>query len=245
MFTTPVGDKICTPSRSQIFQALSGGFYPARDNPEHINFNGDEVDYHDPAQWQYLSSQVRARVRRFMEAESPEHISVFAFAPIPLLVVLGRALGDVQPNAVFQPHRTSNWDWQDASASDPPLNPDFPEVETDVAEVALKVEISTVVHDDHIFAAVGRRLPVYRIGLENPAVYSIGTEASLIAFKATLLTMMEQICEQQPQVEKIHLFAAVPPAIAVAIGQTHRSNFPHMVVYQAVGNGTAVATVEV
>jgi len=73
--------------------------------------------------WNISMVSIRNKITRFLETpmnESPvSHISVFAFARIPLLIYLGYELGDKIPVDVFEKQRGDGdeWGWDDSSAS--------------------------------------------------------------------------------------------------------------------------------
>src|SRR5439155_10589201 len=58
-------------------------------------------------------------VRQAVDSGDVEHISVFAIAPIPLLVYLGWHLDDKTPTRLFQKHRDQLIGWSWTSQGDP------------------------------------------------------------------------------------------------------------------------------
>ena len=247
VYTAAVGGDLKTTSVADedIAAAISGRRYPARERPTHINANADSLPHHDIDAWKDARRRLEAQVKSFLDAHSPSHISVFAFAPIPLLVALGRALGDARAVDVFQRHRSGTWAWPDPDGAPARFDPDYPEVESEAREVAFKVEVSTPISDEQILAVLGRRLPTYRIGLEQTMYDAVASPQTVTSFRATLLAMLEEICERHPSVQQVHMFASAPAGIGIAIGQVHRNNFPQMTVYQATGNGSLFPALEV
>jgi SMODS-associated and fused to various effectors sensor domain len=88
-------------------------------------------------------------VRQAVDSGDVEHISVFAVAPIPLLVYLGWQLDDKTPTRIFQKQRDQFVGWSWADQSDPI---DFavlgPEADTAAEEVVLLCSVTSDVNDD-------------------------------------------------------------------------------------------------
>ena len=77
----------------------------------------------DPGFWETSARDVERQVETriaWQNGHSAEHTSVFALAPMPLLIVLGRALGDKTAADVYQRHRdTQSWAWPSGTAAIP------------------------------------------------------------------------------------------------------------------------------
>ena len=81
----------------------------------------------EPAYWAFQRENLRGvkvraaknEVRGRVERQEIRHLSIFALAPQPLLIELGRLLCDIVPAAVHQRHREpATWRWQ---ANQPPM----------------------------------------------------------------------------------------------------------------------------
>jgi SMODS-associated and fused to various effectors sensor domain len=101
-----------------------------------------------------LRHQFDVKVRGRVERQEIRHLSVFALAPQPLLIELGRLLCDIVPAAVHQRHREpASWRW----ASDgPPIT--FRTTEPDdrlPGKVTLKLAVSATVTDERLQAVAG------------------------------------------------------------------------------------------
>ena len=112
--------------------------------------DGGFWDIHFKSLRELYRSDVRSRIRR----NEIDHITVFAIAPIPLLIELGRLLSDITPTHVKQLHREPNtWTWQN----------DVPIGDISVAKVkkssnktvALSVEISAEINPERVEAVLG------------------------------------------------------------------------------------------
>src|SRR5207248_3931190 len=93
------------------------------------------------------------RVRERLASGEVDHLSIFALAPQPLLVLLGTLLGDIVPADVYQRHREPpTWAWPQS-----PFTPPF-EVRPPTATAgppALVLALSATVTNDRITAVLG------------------------------------------------------------------------------------------
>ena len=68
----------------------------------------------DPAFWSMAASQIWRTTSQIAQAIADQeitHISVFAIAPIPALVLLGVSLDDKVETRLWQKHRDAGWSW--------------------------------------------------------------------------------------------------------------------------------------
>jgi len=132
--------------------------HPADGQTRDLEMVGCAFRDDEPAYWtlqrENLRRQFDAKVRGRVERQEIRHLSVFALAPQPLLIELGRLLCDIVPAAVHQRHREpASWRW----ASDGPLIT-FRTTEPDdrlPSKVALKLAVSATVTDERLQAVAG------------------------------------------------------------------------------------------
>lgn len=98
------------------------GRYPDYRSLEHeLDIDLTALDEETPYYWETAKQLIARRVEKFLEPgleRGPvSHLSVFAFARIPLLAYLGYALGDKIPVDVFQKQRGEGdpWGWDPAA----------------------------------------------------------------------------------------------------------------------------------
>src|SRR5205085_10870166 len=61
-----------------------------------------------------ITEQTRSYLRTRFEKRNIKNLSVFALAPVPLLIYFGYLLGDIDHVDLYQHHRGSqNWIWKD------------------------------------------------------------------------------------------------------------------------------------
>ncbi len=86
--------------------------YPAERQPIQLDLARLDFQDHEPEYWQMqvgnLQRQFARKVRDRLRAGDIGHLSLFALAPQPLLVELGRLLSDIAAVSVYQLHRISS-----------------------------------------------------------------------------------------------------------------------------------------
>jgi hypothetical protein len=100
----------------QVSAAMIPERYPADGRSIDIELRGTAYQDHEPEYWRFqrenLRRQFGMKVRERIETREIHHISVFALAPQPLLIELGRLLCDISPADVYQLHREpAGWRW--------------------------------------------------------------------------------------------------------------------------------------
>lgn len=155
------------------------------------------------------------------DSSSPHHISVFALAPIPLLVHLGSRLTSKIPVDLYQRHRDKeNWAWNTGGT---PVTYTVREVRsgTEKLKVALVVSLSGTIPIETLPSDIDSRFTVYELTLAgitpNPGFLRLRND--LITFQRTYQEVLATIIKDHGSVEEIHVFPAVPAPVAVALGR--------------------------
>lgn len=178
---------------------------------------------------------------RWIEGGAESDISIFALAPIPMLVYLGACLDDVASVRVFDRHRDERdsdaWAWR----PDRDSRTEFTIAVQQEGAVEDGIVVEVAVSGD---ARAGRlppelhSLPRIRIepttGLPRPGL--IETLADLESATQAWANLLAQVERQWPGRRTLHVIAAVPASLAIRIGQRRmRDVHPDLVVYQLVG----------
>lgn len=186
-----------------------------------------------------LSGEVRSFHARLPQGHPDKSISVFALAPIPLLVHLGCELGDLHEVDLYQRHReTQSWTWDasDESDSDIEIAQLYTvEVPTDVdpdAEVAIAISISASVGQQQIEATVGQNAAVFAIRARAPGPDFLRSKRRLELFGYEFRRLLENIRERYGRDKAVHLLGAIPSPVAIEVGRSIRRYHPPFKVYE-------------
>ena len=165
-----------------------------------------------------LRPQIPAKVKGRVERQEVRHLSVFALAPQPLLIELGRLLGDIVPATVRQRHREpATWVWQANQpsivyqVSDPaPQKPGY---------VALKLGISATLNDERITRVLGEEAAIWSVTVEHPHNDILRRSSDQAAFRQLMRVLFDRIKTTHGEGAVIHVFPAMPASLAVELGR--------------------------
>jgi 5-methylcytosine-specific restriction endonuclease McrA len=200
-----------------------------------IHGSADGRGYWDSAQQSV--DDTLALVRQAVNSGDVEHISVFAIAPVPLLVYLGWCLDDKTPTRLFQKHRDQFVGWAWADQSEPiefeVLSPErgLDNSAEDVVFVcAITSEVNTSALPDDI--AEAPRIEVRPLNA-SPDPTLMSHEQSLAKFAAQWRAALAAAESQYPNAKRWHLVASVPITVAIESGRAvMRDVHPPMTVYE-------------
>ena len=159
--------------------------------------------------------------QRRMDGTSPAHVSVFALASIPLLVLFGRHVSDKISTDFFQRHRDvpDPWCWRQG---DRPVSYDTRLIRdgADRSRVGLLLSISGTIHQGTIPADFRASCPLYEIIVtsELPDPRVIKRREDVAEFRRTYGHFLARLGAEHPKCRELHLFPAVPAPVAVMCG---------------------------
>jgi SMODS-associated and fused to various effectors sensor domain len=154
-----------------------------------------------------------ARLHTGGDLERTRHLSIFALAPIPLLVKLGAAVGNKIDTDFFQCHRNK---------AEVPVQYKLTELRpgTNPDNIALVLALSGPVTVASLPAAIDGSFTVYEIGLVDraPTPTYLRQREDLEAFREIYRALLARIRGEHASARHLHLFPAIPAPIAVACG---------------------------
>lgn len=176
----------------------------------------------DPQYWielvRQLETDYKAHIHHVGLRGAPEHFSVFAFAPIPLLMQLGALMGNKAPAAVYQWMRsTESWKFSaERQAERQPCK--FDEVPTAAAgdELAVLMSLSGEIDREAVKEALPGR-PQVRFGVDAPTPYLVEDADDICHFRSQLVSFLAAI--RNAGYRRIHVFPAAPLSLAVEFGR--------------------------
>jgi len=168
---------------------------------------------------------IRQKVERLyepgMDVHETRHISLFALAPIPLLVYLGHELSNKVPVDVYQRHRdTEDWVWKNSGM---PAEYRFNKIQEGRGKgrVALILSVSGKIKPEALPAEIDDQFSIYELTLENmePNPTYLRQRDDLTRFKDAYQAALRTIGRDCGHGDVIHLFPAVPAPVAVFCGR--------------------------
>ena len=188
----------------------------AKDNHRHDS---------DPQYWSeeraHLVGKFRERVVPVLANGTDLHVSVFALAPQPLLVLLGSLLSDRANVDVYQRHRepTPSWTWPEPSAEDEPLAPSLVARPTTFDKPpALLLALSATVTEDRVSAAMPGGYALWHVSISRPNTHCIRSPRDLVVWRKFIAGVLDEIKARHGQGTPLHAFPVVPNSAAVCLG---------------------------
>ncbi|MFC9746856.1 SAVED domain-containing protein [Streptomyces niveus] len=196
---------------------------------------------------QVIDEVIRHQLRPGVERGSVQHVSVFGFARLPLLVYLGSRLDDTVPTDVYQRHRSEqSWVWptETGPGTEFAVRADGGELVGGEAVVILNVSGRITPHEVPTELAA---LRCYEISPANAATCPdiLRQHASLRHLEDTLRDFLARLETEAKTLRRVHVLPAIPMSAAVALGRVHHPQVhPQLVIYERLA-GSYVPTLEV
>jgi hypothetical protein len=184
------------------------------------SIHGDDAPFLQTAK-QTIKYKIEQLYAPGMDIERTRHISLFALAPIPLLIFLGNQLSNKIPVELYQRHRnTENWRWK---TSGKPVTYKFRQIQSgvDPSKVALILSLSGTIHLEDLPPEIDKKFFIYEITLagKTPNPNFLRIKEDLDRFKDIYQACLRTIMRDHGKLETIHLFPAIPAPIAVLCGR--------------------------
>ncbi|MEV6357303.1 SAVED domain-containing protein [Streptomyces hydrogenans] len=194
-----------------------------------------------------IDDAVRNRLGPGIERETVQHVSVFGFARLPLLVYLGSRLDDTVPTDIYQRHRhEQSWAWPAESGPATEFAAHRVQAGPDGDEAVVVVNISGVITSHEIPRELSG-LPHYEV---RPVSAQAGPDilrcrASLRQLEETLRMFFARLEREAKSLRRLHVLPAIPLSAAVALGRAHHPQVhPQLVIYERLA-GSYAPTLEV
>lgn len=216
-----IGENQVEIDESDAYQAILPR-YPADEVGIHIDqtsFSSDSADF-----WSVCVDQIKQIIERNLNGRNDrqkiKHLSVFAFAPMPILIKLGNIIGDKIPADLFQYHRSSqNWLWPENNY----VNPQFSFKclkKCDSKDIQLLISLSGKIDQNECSKAFTSESSVYEISIPSPSPLFLNNRRYISDFKSIYWSAISEIQKNHGADSTIHLFPAVPLTIAVECGRS-------------------------
>jgi hypothetical protein len=210
-----------------LLTAMSSEGLAAFDHEIKITFPPPGPRGRDATYWQNIKDSIQHDMEQQLRRRGGSYgdtpaLAVVGLADIPALMILGQAIGDRSKRLLFSFNREHGLCWPDQSA-EPPEFLFTPPPEGD-APLALVLSISAQVpHRD-----VNEALPSVRIAeltIPEPSYMMVQNRRVIHAFRDALQIRLSQLEALTP--ETIHVFAAIPAALAIEFGALLTTQHQH------------------
>ncbi len=195
--------------------------YPAETTPLSLgmvnsSYQDDQIDF-----WAIESNHLRNMVSQIITPRlrqgSLQHISIFAVAPQPLLILLGYLLSDLPAAEVYQLHREPpDWRWQDHPKE---FRYVVQEPSSHTGVPALVLSLSGTITDERIKSVLGNDADLWIVTIQDPNNDFLKSREQTKAFRQHIRILLDKIKARHGQRTTLHVFPAMPVALAVELGR--------------------------
>lgn len=159
------------------------------------------------------------RMRGRINSGQYRHISVFGFAPMPLLMKLGQLLPDVHDVEIFTRHREPepSWTWREGASE---MGSQLIEGRPSGKKVALKLSITDRISDDRVMSAMSSvHLSIWEITCCSPRHDALRTREDMSQFRGVVRTAFNRVKEVHGEDAEVFVFPAAPAACCIEFGR--------------------------
>jgi hypothetical protein len=240
LYGANIGEHSAPLSARNAIQAMLPDWYPAESKPLEIGLRNSSVDDRTVEYWEWetkhLEAKIAQQVRPRLAQGDISHLSVFAIAPQPLLILLGALLSDIPAAEVYQRHREPpNWEWRD--------DPEYPaysliEPSETSGPPVLIFSLSATIIDERVRAVIPDAT-IWKISVPTPHNDFLKTRQQARDFRQLMRQTMDKIKMRHGQNATIHIFPAMPVALAVELGRIRmpKADLPFTVYDEDRANG--------
>ena len=216
-----ISDQKSLIQKDEAISAMFPDKYPVNGNPILLSMQSELKD-NDKDFWNIELKHLKAIFTKYIEPKieekDPGDFSIFAMAPMPLLIKLGSLFTDKISVDTYQPIREpKTWRWQEE-----PKNFEFivtNNVEYE-KEPVLILSLSGKISSDRIYEVVGNDVNIWEITVPDSFLHNdfMRSKAQLSLFRQEIRKLMVQINEKHSK-KPLKIFPAMPISCAIELGR--------------------------
>ena len=227
LFSVNIGERV-VPINPEVYRNAMFPKFPA--DEKEIKIDRNDFDGHAGIEyWHAFSNDIQRKIKWSFEegidGRKITHLSVFAIAPMPLLMFLGKCIGDTISSDLYQRHRNiadtnHAWSWP-VEEQDTETRYIVKDTHINKAgrNVAVVLSLSGKIDSNRYKQLVSENYSLYEITIEEPSVYFLKSREQLRGFSRTYRKLLNDIQTVHGDSCKISIIPAVPAPIAVECGR--------------------------
>lgn len=221
LYGANIGKQSSPLSYAKVSHGMMPERYPATTIPISLGLVNSVFQDDDDEYWtiekKQLTTLVETQVKHRIALGEVQHLSVFALAPQPLLVLLGSLLTDIPAADVYQLHREPpDWKWQNHEEVFPF---DITEPSESSGIPALNLSLSASIDNSRIQNVINTPCSIWKVSIPSPHNDFLKSKNQLQAFRETMRPLIDRIKARHGENAVLHVFPAVPTSIAVDFGR--------------------------
>ena len=209
-------------SPSQAYEAIFPRF-PSDDKGIVFDFTNRQGSG-EKSYWKNFAQDIATQVNQGLAPGNDnrriDHLSIFAVAPMPLLMYFGNRIGGATPIDVYQKHRsTDDWKWKKEPKHDT-FNYIVKKSSTKKSgtKVALIISLSGQIQLDEV-TKILPNAPLYEITIPKPDRDYLQRRSQLAKFAYVYRQLLTEIRARHGSKCEVYLFPAVPVSVAITCGK--------------------------
>jgi hypothetical protein len=250
VFYTPnVGNNVYRINPEDAIDTVLPEFYPAEKYPIELSCLNSVFQDTEDKYWEFerdqLTRNYQNNIKRGIQDGTIKHLSIFAIAPQPLLIELGRLISDIQPVEIYQKHREPDtWKWIKGNDFTNFIihQPDYIH-----KRIALNLSLSGTIDNSRIISILGNDISIWTLSIDNPQNDFVKDRTHVQQFREKMRFLFNRIKEMHGHKNEIHLFPACPISLAIEIGRVWmpKADLPLILYDQNKKNNSFVKTFEI
>ena len=185
------------------------------------DFNGhSDIEY-----WQAFAGDIRRKIKWYfdegIDGKKIKHLSIFAIGPMPLLMYLGKCIGDTVSAELYQRHRniadTNHiWSWPKEEQDTETryiVNP--LRINKKGRNVVIVLSLSGKIDSGRYERLESEGFSIYEITIEKPSIHFLKSRKQLEGFSREYRKLLNKIQATHGDSCQISIIPAVPAPIAV------------------------------
>lgn len=221
LYGANIGDAVKLPTYEEAADTILPDWYPASKQPFELSLKNSYATDRDRSFWLQEAENLRRGfdqlVRPGLRYHTVQHLSVFALAPQPLLMLLGSLIVDLIPTQVYQRHREpATWKWSTQGEGQRLL---VRGPTSGTGKPALVLSLSATVSLDRIRDVLGPDAAIWTITVESPHNDYLKKVDQLMEFRGVVRRLLDSIKAAHTSAKTLHVFPAAPVAACIEFGR--------------------------
>jgi len=229
-----IGEQKSIIQKIDAIEAMFPEHYPAEESPILLSMACSHEDK-TPEFWKTESDHLQRIFERLIvpriEEANPAHFSLFAMAPMPLLIRLGTLFTDKNSVDVYQQIREpKTWKWQEYPDGFEFL---IKRPETFNNPPVLIISLSDHISQERITRIIGNDVAIWELTVDEKFLHNdfMRSPAQLSIFRSTIRKLMVAIQQKHGIDTPLLIFPAMPISCAVEMGRSRmpKANMPWVI----------------
>ena len=227
LLSVNIGERI-VPINPEAYRNAMFPKFPAHE--KEIVIARQDFDGHGNIEyWNAFACDIQRKIRWHfsdgIDGEKIKHLSVFAIGPMPLLMFLGKCVGDTVSADLYQSHRNiddtnQTWSWpEEQQEAEISYITNRVGVNENHTNIAIVLSLSGKIRSDRYEKFTSENFSVYEITIEEPSPHFLKSRKQLEGFSQEYRKLLNNIQATHGDSCKVFIILAVPAPIAVECGR--------------------------